>query len=767
MRKFIWRFLVATIIALLPFASVFASVEDFTTWTEVDEDSDITVTSDNITWSTMKRDAISYVYYDFGVDFWDGDFAHDFDWEFTQCENGSGGALWALTNDLGTVQDLISDDSLYIYFYKNAGTITVIAEECNGGVLSSPISSNNPITDLTYYYRVWRDEDEGDFGKLYCERYQDAERTILLGTISTLLTEKQDFRYILMPQNYGVTGSYKTSGWIGNLDTEGLVTPEAETLPAYDIGYDADFDYWYATLSGNVTDDGGESCVGSFYYRIKPDGEWYWANATGTYETGETFSSTIYALDEGVDYEYYARVTNSFGYDDGESVEFTTNASASSPVMQTVAYPIALSSENLSAKLYGRVLWDGDSTSNVTGWIQYKESDSEVWSDSTENVTDLISGDLYSCNITGLSLYTYYNYRASGLNDEGSSNASSYHSFYLGGEVTNPAVTTDNTTLTTDTFTYLYGTLTNDGYSSDHPLNGSTWAYFQYRIQGTGIWGSTSNALIDEGESYTNSISGLVPNTTYEYRAVARNSNVDYTSNYGYGDTKLFTTYSSITTPIMSTDNVTWSAPGTVRVKGTVVYDGGSPVTMWFQYRTYGSTVWVDTEQVLPPMETGETNWWYVSGLENSVRYQVRSAGQNYFGTGYGNTITFQMTTDVDVGGDDDDDSASGSDISTFINDLKESLGLTGTFGTWAFMGMILLIVALVFGIAMYSTYGVARMAVGVAWLLSSICVLGAFIFTGQLGIWPIVILVGGIVGFGMIILGVKFSGGGGGNEVG
>lgn len=102
--------------------------------------------------------------------------------------------------------------------------------------------------------------------------------------------------------------------------------------------------------------------------------------------------------------------------------------------------------------------------------------------------------------------------------------------------------------------------------------------------------------------------------------------------------------------------------------------------------------------------------------------------------------------------------------ISTYVKGLKAQFGLTGTFGSWAFMGILLLIIALIFGTATLSVKdNTMRTALGVIWMLISIAVVGAFIFTGELGIWPILILVGGVVCLIILIVSVKVSGSGGG----
>lgn len=96
----------------------------------------------------------------------------------------------------------------------------------------------------------------------------------------------------------------------------------------------------------------------------------------------------------------------------------------------------------------------------------------------------------------------------------------------------------------------------------------------------------------------------------------------------------------------------------------------------------------------------------------------------------------------------------------TTINNLKISMGLTGSMGTWAFMGLILLIIALLFvPMALVQNNNTAKIAILVIGMLIEIAVVGAFLFTGELGVWPIFILVGVFVIGGLSILGIKLSG--------
>ena len=102
--------------------------------------------------------------------------------------------------------------------------------------------------------------------------------------------------------------------------------------------------------------------------------------------------------------------------------------------------------------------------------------------------------------------------------------------------------------------------------------------------------------------------------------------------------------------------------------------------------------------------------------------------------------------------------------IGETLDSVKSGLGLVGEMGSWVFMGVLLLIVALLFGMSIAGTDdSKVKAMIAVAWGLTSIAIAGAFIFTGQLGIWPILILTGGVVMLILVITSVKLSGSSGG----
>ena len=139
----------------------------------------------------------------------------------------------------------------------------------------------------------------------------------------------------------------------------------------------------------------------------------------------------------------------------------------------------------------------------------------------------------------------------------------------------------------------------------------------------------------------------------------------------------------------------------------------------------------------------------YIRAFVNTLRY----------GKVYSTIVSFVSEEEdgdgIITGGETDETIVLIDDLFTQV---RNKLGLTGLMGAWAFMGLILLLIALVFGVVMVSNEQ-GRAVIGIIWALISISVVGAFIFTGTLGLWPILIMVGGVVALLLIVVSVKLSG--------
>lgn len=756
--RIIRSFILSFAYLILVVSLVLGASADFSTWTEVDAGSDLTVTADNVTWVDLPRNIDSYVWEDLGSDNFSGNITINFELEINDHDANSFMYPLVISDNVDDWKGLDdSGGSGYAVHFKdnNFGNDEIGLNELDSGTAYQFVIDNLLADNQTYYMTFVRNETVGAFGTIYLYIYDDSARTNLIGTCSIALhTSLKDFRYMQVATTRNdAGGTQEMSGVIRNLTYASSLAPTITTLNATGFAYDSDLEFYTVFLNANVIDDGGENATVGFVIQdiTTPDVP-LGVNTLGTYNTGDNVSRIYWPLELGNQYRYYAQITNSFNSTIGDNVTFTMELDADVPIMQTLSFPRVLSTENLSANLSGSVLWDG--SSNVTGWMQYKLASAENWTDSADNVTGLESADVYSINITGLTLFQTYDYRAVGANDNGTATADSFAQFQLGIEVTTPSAETGNITELTDTSVRFWGSVTDNG-------SGSTFIRFQYRQLGEVQWNETSGNFVNVGDNFTRDIAGLSPDTEYQWRVEVYNYDINFNRNYAYGDIKQFRTYTSISIPIMSTDNVSYINDSTISVTGSVLFDGGTPCSVWFQVRISGSTTWIDSDFIIPSVVTGEQSTWYISGLELNETYDVRSVGQNGVGTGYGNIIMFTLTVDLDTSTTGGEQATNAVDSFTeLINNMRSALRMEGLMGTWFFMGLLLLIVALLFGVAIVATPDeTLKRMIGIVWTLISICIVGGFVFTGQLGIIPIVVLVGAFVVGIFVIGGILLSG--------
>jgi uncharacterized protein (TIGR02145 family) len=190
-----------------------------------------------------------------------------------------------------------------------------------------------------------------------------------------------------------------------------------------------------------------------------------------------------------------------------------------------------------------------------------------------------------------------------------------------------PIVLTDGINQITSTSANVGGSVSSDGGDS---------------ISDRGIcWNISPNPTIanykasgdSAADSFTGTLNGLLPATTYYVRAFATNS-----IGTGYGDDLKFTTLPAI--PALTTTNVTGITRTTAISGGSIISDGGAALTA-------SGICWSTAEN---PSITGphsvdnstggsfESN---VTGLLPNTVYYIQAYATNSVGTAYGNEISF------------------------------------------------------------------------------------------------------------------------------
>lgn len=234
------------------------AVEDFTTFTEVDPSSDITVTSTRITFTTMLDAVSAYVAKSFGVNHFQDDFEHLLDVRITGSDVEDEGHTiwvyaWTMANVVGDYIEVGGDngeDHLTVRFTIAAEVedeeVTIVwdlqiqeMDQAEGLFTSTTLrlDSGESASFVTRYLEIERDETVGTWGTFYCRAFSDATRETLLGSKSlTLHTSKKDYRYVHALQSRGGNlGGRSVSGWTQNLDIQEAVAVAVVNIGGYKV----------------------------------------------------------------------------------------------------------------------------------------------------------------------------------------------------------------------------------------------------------------------------------------------------------------------------------------------------------------------------------------------------------------------------------------------------------------------------------------------------------------------------------------------------
>jgi len=196
--------------------------EDFTTATKVDPNNRYTIALNIITVNDLSRDEAAYIYWDKGIDFFDGNYTHLIQHRIAHTSSlASTVYTWMLANKVGggrTIDQTVPVLGSHSLELKENGEQAnfFLYERVAGGSLFT--ERFDGFVNTQYYSKIVRDESIGTFGTLYCYIYTDSERTVLVGTLSIPLHEKMDFRYVYAANSYDASTSKAYDGTIENLD---------------------------------------------------------------------------------------------------------------------------------------------------------------------------------------------------------------------------------------------------------------------------------------------------------------------------------------------------------------------------------------------------------------------------------------------------------------------------------------------------------------------------------------------------------------------
>lgn len=199
---------------------------DFTTGTENDPSSKITVTSTKVDWAALPTADAANVYKDYTADHFGGNYEHL--WENylnSSTTNGDGAVNWGLTN----LTDLKfgSADDYHAVLVSDEGSFWCFLREHSGSVYQDYDTGLSYGT--LYYMKTKRDEAVGTYGTLYNYVYSDSGRTTLVASQTITLHENANFRYLYGLAAKGSAGGTLT-GYTQNFDIQEGASSSIKTV---------------------------------------------------------------------------------------------------------------------------------------------------------------------------------------------------------------------------------------------------------------------------------------------------------------------------------------------------------------------------------------------------------------------------------------------------------------------------------------------------------------------------------------------------------
>lgn len=304
--------------------------EDFSTYTEEDPNTRITVASTRVTTASIARNEDAWVYVDKGSGAFSGNFTHLLTVKATGGVNDGWAYFWALTNTVDDVTgiDAANGSCLALGYYVYNSAYQLYLEEVNSG--TQYISAHAITINTPYYLKIVRDEGATTYGTLYGYVYSDSARTTLLGTMTiNLKTPTKDYRYIFAASSHNNGTAETISGYCENLTLEDAQAPTVTTQAVDDI------EVTTATGHGTITSL-GSAAVTQHGHCWNTSTNPTTANSKTSKGTGSVgpFISLLTSLSSNTLYYVRAYATNSLGTSYGDNVTFTT-ATTDMPTVET------------------------------------------------------------------------------------------------------------------------------------------------------------------------------------------------------------------------------------------------------------------------------------------------------------------------------------------------------------------------------------------------------------------------------------------------
>jgi hypothetical protein len=295
------------------------TLEDFTTYTEVDPNNHIAFNATHIDFQDYRNED-TYLYKDMGTGYFIN-FTNFIDFKRVSYNNNPTVHIDVLANNLDDVYGFQTNHQPSISIKCYITTIYLL-ETCDTSPYGFASSSYEGIQDTWYYFKMVK---SGTSLKLYiydtvAHRLAGGE-TGLLATLTLTLHSNWSFRYIYACN----VANTETADNYGDCDVDNLDLQEAETPSVtVTITYPQNTTYTTSTIPVQLSASGGT--IDKIWYNCKNGTSWiYGSNITYTAPTSMT------GFINGSSYKFYAWANNTDGNMDEETVMFSVAISPSPP----------------------------------------------------------------------------------------------------------------------------------------------------------------------------------------------------------------------------------------------------------------------------------------------------------------------------------------------------------------------------------------------------------------------------------------------------
>ena len=364
-----------------------------------------------------------------------------------------------------------------------------------------------------------------------------------------------------------------------------------------------------AISGGVITSDGGASITARGLVWGTSAGSSTFSVTTGT-GTG-TFTSSITGLTSGITYYIRAFAPNSVGTKYGSEITLNTAQAVATLAATTTTSSIG----STTAVSGGNITYNGGATVTASG-VVWSTTSTPTIALATKTTNGAASGT-YTSNITGLTPGTLYYVRSYATNSVGTSYGAQTSFTTL--NTATIAATVSATSVTSNSAT-TGGDITSDG--------GAT-VTSRGLVYGTNAGSATFSVTSGTGTgTYSISLTGLLPATTYYVRSFATNS-----VGTVYGTETSFTTIAIA--PTLTTTAASSVTKYAANTGGTIISNGGSTITA-------SGICWSSTATpTISDSKTtdGTTSGTFISSLTSltaGTTYYVRAYATNAIGTSYG-----------------------------------------------------------------------------------------------------------------------------------